>query len=846
MSRFNKNKPLLKSLNSKIFVYFTLLFSFSLAVILMVELFGIPNTSNHGSIRNNEMNALKQLNIIADLEKDRVTEWLQERKKLAKVLAKNSLLQEGIADLFSLQQKHSVHASHKFEHIRSHFHQIISLHPIYDSISIVNINSKKVILSNHKNAEGLNFKDLKVLDGIKKSGVYETVLVIENIETEMHDLLIMRKLELSSVDNVYLMMQIDTDKIIQPLLQMGNMLGQTADVVVLNENRQVLFALKHRLTDGRYGPTAKAASMAANGEEGFSFNKDYRGVDVMTAYRHIMITSDLAWSLVVKQDYEEIKLPLTTAIFSVLSSAALILVIALVLIYIISKKLTYPLNRLSRAISQVKKGNISERALIYSHDDIGHIGLAFNDMLDEIESQQQQLNNRVVNLDHTIEQNEEQIHELAFFDALTQLPNRSLLIDRLDNSIARAERNKSVIVLLLLDLDDFKSVNESIHYQAGDQLLQKTAKQISHLVREEDTVARISSDEFVVLLEDLEIQKDAAVKNAEKIALKIQQEIAKPVFIQDQEVTVSISVGIVVFPDDGQSSTELLKALDIALFRAKALGRENIQFFEPQMKLIAEQRLAIETSLRHAISEQQFELYYQPQVDVNSGAVIGAEALIRWNHPVEGLVSPDRFIPISEETQLIIPIGTWVLQSACLQIKQWEEAGYFSAHLKTVAVNVSAIQFQQNDFVEIVQKVIQTTNISPSHLEIELTESLFMGDYEQTLLTLNKLKNLGLCLTIDDFGTGYSSLSYLKTFPVDMLKIDRSFIIDIVTDSNDAAIVKAIAVMAKSLKLTVLAEGIETEEQLSFIKKEGCDVYQGYLCSKPVNAMKMAMLFTKK
>jgi len=836
MNKFNRT--LLNSLSSKIFASFALLFSLSLAFIIMIDMYGIPNTSVKGYIKNNQITALKQLNLIADLEKERLVEWIHERKILANFLAENTFLLHTIQNLVTNKKE-----GHELTHIREHLAHIISTNRIYESIAIVDINSEIVLLSTTISTEGLPLKQENSLEALKKTSTNEFITLIKKNQTKAFDLMIMRKIKTDLTKNLMVVLIIDTDKIILPLSDIGNTLGQTGDIIIVDGQSQVLFSLKHQLASGRYAPTTHPAHKAIKGEEGFSLSKDYRNIEVMAAYRHIMITPDYAWGLVVKQDYSEIKAPLWKAMSTALYSACLMLFIALIMIYLLTKKLMFPLKMLSNTIKQVKNGNLSDRAIIYRQDDIGKIGLAFNGMLEEIDIQQQVLNQQVEQQHHTIKQSKERIHALAFYDTLTQLPNRVLLIDRLDKSIARAKRNNSFIPLLLLNIDNFKSINESVNHQAGDQLLQSIAIQLSEIIRNEDSVAHFSSDEFVVLLDDLETKKEAAIKNSESLALKIQRKMSKPIIIQEQEISITISVGIVLFPDDGQSSTDLLKSADIALYRAKMLGRENIQFFAPEMKLIAEQRLAIETDLRHAVDRQEFELFYQPQVEVSSGIIIGAEALIRWNHPVEGLIPPIKFIPIAEETHLIIPIGTWVLQSVCQQIKQWENEGYFSANLRTVAANVSAVQFQKNNFIDVITGIIHASGISPCHLEIELTESLFMGDYHKTRKKLNDLKSLGLYLTIDDFGTGYSSLSYLKVFPLDVLKIDRSFIMDIVTDSNDSAIVHAIAVMAKTLKLTVLAEGVETEQQLSFIKEVGCEVYQGYLCSPPIKSQKITQLF---
>lgn len=847
MKQIKLNKPVFKSLGSKVFVSFALLFSLSLALIFMVEMLGIPNGFIKGKIQNNRIEALQKLNLIADLEKDRLLEWVYERKVLAKILAENIFLDHEAQAILENKLNHNL-LKHQHIHIREHFSQILSIHKVYDSIAIVNMNSRKIIVSSNKDDEGKLLNDQKAIQLLEQLEINEHIALTQRKNTQEYDLIIMRKIKAVSAANLIIVLRINTDKIMAPLLRVGNMLGQTGDIVVVDNQAKVLFALKHRSTDmGRYyAKTRKVARMAVSGEEGFSLRKDHRDIETLSAYRHLVVTPELAWGLVVKQDYAEITQPLWNSFYTTLYSALVLLLVALILVYWMSKRLTYPLAVLTQTIKRVKAGHLSERVTIYNQDDIGSLGLTFNAMLEEIENQQKLLNDTVEQQVNTIKHGEQRIHELAFYDILTELPNRNLLINQLDKSIARAKRNNDYIALLLLDIDNFKIINESISHKVGDQLLQQIALKLSALIRKEDSVARTSGDEFIVLLDDLATSKGTVIKNAEKIALKIQHELSKVLVIQEKEISITITIGIVLFPDDGHSSSELLKAADIALYRAKALGRESIQFFAPEMKLIAEQRLAIETDLRQALTKQQFEIYFQPQVDVKTGHVSGAEALLRWNHPIEGLVSPTKFIPIAEETQLIIPIGTWVLQSVCQAIKQWENEGYFSAHFSTIAVNVSAIQFQQDNFVNIVQKALQESVIDPSHLEIELTESLFVGDYETTRSKLNNLKQLGICLTIDDFGTGYSSLSYLKMFPLDVLKIDRSFVMDIATDPNDAAIVKAITVMANTLKLRVLAEGVETEEQLEFIRKVGCENYQGYLYSKPIKVQEFVELLKKR
>jgi diguanylate cyclase (GGDEF)-like protein/PAS domain S-box-containing protein len=428
-------------------------------------------------------------------------------------------------------------------------------------------------------------------------------------------------------------------------------------------------------------------------------------------------------------------------------------------------------------------------------------------------------------------QSEEEIHQLAFYDLLTQLPNRRLFLDRLRQSIAASMRSGRHGALLILDLDHFKTINDTLGHAMGDLLLIEVAHRLKDAVREGDTVARLGGDEFVVVFEGLSSQPEEAATQAELAAEKIRIELGQPYALKNYEYHSTPSIGVSLFLGHLESEDELLKHADVALYQAKTAGRNAIRFYDPKMQAAVERRAAMEMDLRHALGKQQFQLHYQVQVDSLS-CPLGAEALLRWEHPERGMEFPDQFIPLAEETGLIVPIGLWVLEAACAQLKVWQD-NPLTRDL-TLAVNVSARQFHQADFVAQVKRVLLESGAKPGLLKLELTESVVLDNVEDTISKMQALKLLGVEFSMDDFGTGHSSLSYLKRLPLSQIKIDRSFVRDIATDPNDAAIVSAIIAMTEALELNVIAEGVETEEQRDFLDRHGCHVFQGYLFSRPV------------
>ena len=417
---------------------------------------------------------------------------------------------------------------------------------------------------------------------------------------------------------------------------------------------------------------------------------------------------------------------------------------------------------------------------------------------------------------------------LAQHDSLTQLPNRMVLNDRLTQAIAMAHRQAKKLAVLFLDVDRFKNINDSLGHAIGDRLLQSVSERLLACVRRSDTVSRQGGDEFVILLSEVARAPDAAI-----CADKILQALSAPHDIDQHHLHITVSIGIATYPDDGTETETLMKNADFAMYDAKENGRNNYKFFRPEMNARAVERQTLENALRQAIERQEFVLHYQPLMNLGSGTIIGAEALVRWRHPQRGLVPPAQFIPVAEETGLIVPIGRWALREACRQARAWEDSGMPPTR---ISVNVSAVELRSEDFVACVRAVLAETGLNPHYLEFELTETFLLQDWKSTAAVLHALRDMGVQLALDDFGTGYSSLSHLKRFPIDTLKIDQSFVRNLTLDDGDASIVSAVISMGKSLHKRVVAEGVETREQLTFLQQQSCPEGQGFYFSKPMVA----------
>lgn len=437
-----------------------------------------------------------------------------------------------------------------------------------------------------------------------------------------------------------------------------------------------------------------------------------------------------------------------------------------------------------------------------------------------------------------LQENEARMEYLAYHDVLTRLPNRLLFQDRVSKALERARRHRRKLAVLLLDLDRFKNINDSLGHTVGDQFLMEISTRLSRVIRDCDTAARIGGDEFVVVLEDFE-----DVSNVSNVAAKLLKVLSEPIRVEQRELYTTASIGISIYPGDGDTVEALIKAADAAMYRAKEKGKNNFHFYTEDINRRTFELLLLENDLRRALDHNQFFVAYQPQFALSDGALVGVEALMRWQHPVQGLVAPAEFIPLAEETGLIVPLGRWMLRASCCQFKQWLDQGYA---LGRIAVNLSVRQFRQPGLVEDITDILNEVGLSPEYLELEITESIAMDNVEATVEKLEVLKGMGLQLSIDDFGTGYSSLSYLKRFAIDKLKIDKSFVRDIATDPNDAAIAASTIALAHKMGLKVIAEGVETAEQVAFLREQGCDEVQGFFYGKPMTAADLERLLEMK
>ncbi|MEQ9463663.1 MAG: EAL domain-containing protein [Haliea sp.] len=540
--------------------------------------------------------------------------------------------------------------------------------------------------------------------------------------------------------------------------------------------------------------------------------------------------------------------------------ALLIIVAASWLISRYTRRLTAPLAHLARMADDIAGGNVDKPLTIDGEGEVKEIAKVLNAIIGglntyktrigvdhqllsmKVEERTAQLSQRNEELNQAVQEvteTKDRLRQMAYFDSLTSLPNRRLFTEQLDLLLRLTKRNKERLALLFLDLDNFKRVNDSLGHSAGDMLLREVAKRLASCVRDSDVVAhfvdsdsridvsRLGGDEFTVVLN--QVESADAVRS---VAQRLLDALLQPMEIDGHELVITPSIGIAMAPDDANDLEGLLKAADTAMFHAKARGKNTFLFYSSDMDAAGVERLMLETDLRRALERNELLFHYQPQVDTRTGTVIGAEALLRWNHPEQGMIPPFRFIPVAEEIGLIGEMGTWGIREACRELVELRKEGL---ELPKISVNVSALQFNKN-FCPTVKEILEASGLPPSSLELELTESILMEDSHSTVKALNELKALGLRLSIDDFGTGYSSLSYLSRFPLNELKIDRSFVIDFDKSANDASLVRAIIAMGQSMQLELVAEGVETSEQFQFLTRHGADVIQGYLFSRPVTA----------
>jgi diguanylate cyclase len=529
-----------------------------------------------------------------------------------------------------------------------------------------------------------------------------------------------------------------------------------------------------------------------------------------------VLVGTLAWREASPLDREAALVLLAVALCSALAVAA-------VAFLLLRSLLTRRLRALQQAADELGRGNVLVPIEVQSRDELGDLAQSLRSM------------------GHHLRQSSEQIRFFAYHDSLTKLPNRLMFGEYLKRALAQAKRGRRTLALLFVDLDDFKHINDTLGHAAGDQVLIEFSQRLLHSLREEDyvgrtdpaseegdTIARLGGDEFTILLPDIEDAFQAAT-----VAERVIAATAPPFWYRDQELHIGASIGIALYPSDGVQGETLIKNADMAMYHAKAKGKNTYQYYRERMNVAAVRRLSLETALRKALEREEFEVYFQPELDLASGRIVAVEALIRWRHPEDGLVLPGQFITVAEETGLIVPIGRWVLSAACRQAATWRDAGL--AEL-AVAVNVSGVQFMRQELPELVEEVLREARLAPTALEIEVTQAALVHVEHSVVRQLPALKELGVAIAMDGFETGYSSLGYLRRFPIDKLKIDRSFGAGVATEAGDAAICSAILAVAKSMGLTVTAEGVEEPAQLEFLRERGCRLIQGNLVSPAVPA----------
>ncbi len=492
----------------------------------------------------------------------------------------------------------------------------------------------------------------------------------------------------------------------------------------------------------------------------------------------------------------------------VTSIVAIVIVTLIISLILLNSLLSVPLKRLLDGIGVIAKGDYSHKISIKNNDELGLISREFNKMA------------------QTINERESQLDELAHYDVLTKMPNRAMFLKSLENAINRAERNKTKLAVFFLDLDEFKSINDTLGHNIGDKLLVKVANNLSQVMRRNDLLARIGGDEFNTLIEDL-----SSAVTAEEIAHKMIEQMNLPLIIDNNQIHITGSIGIAIYPDDARDSMTLLKNADIAMYNAKDNGKNRYKFFSQELSISLENRTKMLKELKEALKKDEFKLYYQPKFSLENGDIYAAEALIRWENPTLGFVTPDQFIPLAEESGEIINIGAWVIEQACKDFASWRKLGLA---ITQVSVNVSNVQFAQHNIIRTLQNAIKNAGIEPQSLEIEMTESYVYENSDKALEVLHKIREIGIDIAMDDFGTGYSSMSYLKQLPLSRLKIDKSFIDDIPHNDDDVEITKIIIALAKVMGLEITAEGIENQEQIQFLQELECNEGQGYICSKPL------------
>jgi len=692
----------------------------------------------------------------------------------------------------------------------------------------------------------LNFKDLSIRHKLTLIilAVSVAVLVLSSVAFIINDLLTLQK---TMARNLEVQTRVISANAIVPLM-FNDQEETKAVLMALTENEQMVLAQIYKgKKTSEYQPFATYLRLG-NKSPALIADSTHYGLTIspkFLQYSQPMFSpnSEQVGTIVLMLDRREMYVRIQRYI-----SIAIAIILASVLIaFLLSARLqrviTKPILTLANLTHRVSlEKNYTLRVESNHQDEISILFKGFNEMLSAIQERDNKLEKHREHLEKVVAERTIELQKLnnklsyqAYHDALTNLPNRALFIKRVEQAINAAEHHNELLAMLFVDLDRFKYINDTLGHAAGDRLLQEVSSRLLTCTRQpEDTVARLGGDEFTILLRDIKEPSNAGI-----VAKNILKALTAPLRFRDQEIYVTPSIGISVYPRDGRDVGTLMKNADAGMYTAKKQGRNNFKFYTPNANSASAARLEMENKLRQALEQGEFEVWYQPKVSMKTQEIIGAEALVRWHSPELNLVSPSQFIPLAEDTGLIVPIGEWVLRTACQESKHWQHNGQNPLH---ISVNLSARQFSKEDLLSSIEYIVNEFDMNPHNLELELTESLIMPNAEDSIETLQALKKQGVQISIDDFGTGYSSLSYLKRFPIDVLKIDRTFIRDVTTDLNNRALVAAIIAMAHNLNIEVVAEGVETQEQLGFLREHQCDYLQGFLFSKPIPAQKFRML----
>lgn len=797
-----------------------------------------------------ETKTLKSLEVVAELKARKITDFLNDKRRAIRILKDSTLITQHLPNL--IQHADNVNHLAYISAIEEFDEKLTSVQAALglDDIVLADSHGKMLYLSNKKHmgkwrGQSLPVVDLQMLQSGETTNHYRnehesgksSILITETVRSDNGTIIgvVGFEVDLSTIHELV------ADK-----AGMGN-----TGITVLSKkvSDQGLLYLTPRKLNSETIPeeivpfTAQSNPMqeAVLGNSGSGLNLSCEDREILSAWRHIPL---LEMGLVARMDQKEAFAAVDDLRLFSLIFASIALLVSAGIAMMIYQTFALPLSSLQRGAREIGGGNLAYRLNSKRKDEFGLLAQTFDDMaenLQNVTASRDELNREISErkkaknaLREERVVNQQRLQFLAHHDDLTQLPNRWLFGDRLQQAIAKGRRTKKQVVVMLLDLDRFKNINDSLGHAIGDYVLKEVAKRLRTCLRETDTLARLGGDEFLIVLEDVD-----DIAPIVSVANKIIDSLARPMNVDGHELTATTSIGMSIFPADAVDEEGLVKCADVAMYEAKKQGRNAYRFFTPDMNEQAHDRLSLETQLRKALDLDQFFLAYQPQFDMRTGQIKGVEALLRWQHPERGLVSPAEFIPLAEETGLIVPIGEWVLRTACRQNRQWQDLGHSPLRM---AVNISARQFRHQGFVDLVTDIMAETGIDPQWLELEITESIVMADVNEAIMTLTDLKVRGLHLAIDDFGTGYSSLSYLKQFPIDKLKIDRSFVNDITRNSNDAAIATSVIALATSMEMEVIAEGVETTDQKEILIERGCCQGQGYLFSRPIAASELTAL----